>query len=149
MKESYFSGLAFSLTLGILGYFKYLNFFMENFELAFTSLGFAINTKSLNIILPVGISFYTFQALGYIIDVYKHRLDPEKDLITFAAFICFFPKLLAGPIESATNLLPQFLTKRHFEYTQAAAGLKQILWGCFQESSHSQQLCKVRKFYLQ
>jgi len=121
------------VNLGFLGFFKYYNFFLDNFKSAFTFFGSEINTNSLNIILPVGISFYTFQTLSYTIDVYKKRLEPTKDFISFAAFVSFFPQLVAGPIERATNLLPQMLSKRKFEYSEAVDGLKQILWGLFKK----------------
>tara|TARA_R100000935_G_scaffold9585_1_gene19419 strand:+ start:192 stop:1631 length:1440 start_codon:yes stop_codon:yes gene_type:complete len=121
------------VNLGFLGFFKYYNFFLDNFKSAFTFFGFEINANSLNIILPVGISFYTFQTLSYTIDVYKKRLEPTKDFISFAAFVSFFPQLVAGPIERATNLLPQILNKRKFEYNEAVDGLRQILWGLFKK----------------
>ena len=92
-----------------------------------------INANSLNIILPVGISFYTFQTLSYTIDIYKKKLEPTKDFIAFSAFVCFFPQLVAGPIERATNLLPQFFKKRIFEYQKAVDGVRQILWGMFKK----------------
>ena len=92
-----------------------------------------INANSLNIILPVGISFYTFQTLSYTIDVYKKKLDPTDDFIAFSAFVCFFPQLVAGPIERATNLLPQFYNNRIFEYQKAVDGMRQILWGLFKK----------------
>jgi alginate O-acetyltransferase complex protein AlgI len=121
------------VNLGFLGFFKYYNFFLDNFKTAFTFFGSEINANSLDIILPVGISFYTFQTLSYTIDVYKKRLEPTKDFISFAAFVSFFPQLVAGPIERATNLLPQILSKRKFEYTEAVDGLRQILWGLFKK----------------
>jgi len=121
------------VNLGFLGFFKYYNFFLDNFKSAFTFFGSEINANSLNIILPVGISFYTFQTLSYTIDVYKKRLEPSKDFISFAAFVSFFPQLVAGPIERATNLLPQMLSKRKFEYNEAVDGLRQILWGLFKK----------------
>ena len=121
------------VNLGFLGFFKYYNFFLENFVTAFTFLGNSINPQGLNIILPVGISFYTFQTLSYSIDVYKIKLEPTKDFIAFMAFVSFFPQLVAGPIERATHLLPQFYKKRHFEYNKAADGLRQILWGLFKK----------------
>jgi D-alanyl-lipoteichoic acid acyltransferase DltB (MBOAT superfamily) len=121
------------VNLGFLGFFKYYNFFLDNFVTAFTFFGSAINTNSLNIILPVGISFYTFQTLSYSIDVYKQKLEPTKDFIAFAAFVTFFPQLVAGPIERATHLLPQFYTKRKFEYNNAVDGMRQILWGLFKK----------------
>ena len=121
------------INLGFLGFFKYYNFFVENFITAFTFFGCNINANSLNIILPVGISFYTFQTLSYSIDVYKKKLEPTKDFIAFAAFVSFFPQLVAGPIERATNLLPQFYKKRTFNYSNAIDGLRQILWGLFKK----------------
>ena len=121
------------VNLGFLGFFKYHNFFLENFSSAFSLFGSEIKTTSLDIILPVGISFYTFQTLSYTLDVYKRKLQPTKDFISFAAFVCFFPQLVAGPIERATNLLPQFTKKRNFDYEKAVDGMRQILWGLFKK----------------
>ena len=119
--------------IGILCYFKYANFFIENFIEAFSVFGLELHTSTLKIILPVGISFYTFQTLSYTIDVYRKKLEPTKDFIAFAAFVSFFPQLVAGPIERATNLLPQFYKNRTFSYEQAVNGLRQILWGFFKK----------------
>ena len=121
------------VNLGFLGFFKYYNFFLENFVDAFSLFGMEINSNSLNIILPVGISFYTFQTLSYTTDVYNRKLEPTKDFIAFSAFVCFFPQLVAGPIERATNLLPQFYKKRTFDYHKAVDGMRQILWGLFKK----------------
>jgi alginate O-acetyltransferase complex protein AlgI len=121
------------VNLGFLGFFKYYNFFLDNFIMAFSFFGTPINAQGLNIILPVGISFYTFQTLSYTIDVYKRKLEPTKDFIAFTAFVSFFPQLVAGPIERATNLLPQFYKNRRFEYDKAVDGLRQILWGLFKK----------------
>jgi D-alanyl-lipoteichoic acid acyltransferase DltB (MBOAT superfamily) len=121
------------VNLGFLGFFKYYNFFLDNFIAAFTFFGSEIKPNSLNIILPVGISFYTFQTLSYTIDVYKRKLEPTKDFIAFSAFVSFFPQLVAGPIERATNLLPQFYKKRKFDLVSASDGLRQILWGLFKK----------------
>lgn len=121
------------VNLGFLGFFKYYNFFLDNVNTAFNFFGYQFNTTTLNIILPVGISFYTFQTLSYTIDVYKEKLKPTKDIIAFSAFVCFFPQLVAGPIERATKLLPQFYVKRKFSYQQATDGLRQILWGLFKK----------------
>jgi len=120
-----------SVNLGLLGFFKYYNFFLDNFVEAFSFFGKDIPANSLNIILPVGISFYTFQTLSYSIDVFRKKMDPTKDFFAFAAFVSFFPQLVAGPIERATNLLPQFFKQRTFDYTDAVNGLRQILWGLF------------------
>lgn len=117
------------VNLGFLGFFKYFNFFIDNFTAAFSFLGSPIQATSLNIILPVGISFYTFQTLSYSIDVYRRNLEPTKDIVAFFAFVSFFPQLVAGPIERASNLLPQFYKKRTFDYAKAVDGLRQILWG--------------------
>ena len=121
------------VNLGFLGFFKYYNFFLDNFITAFSFFGTPINAQGLNIILPVGISFYTFQTLSYTIDVYRRKLESTQDFIAFTAFVSFFPQLVAGPIERATNLLPQFYKKRTFEYNKAVDGLRQILWGLFKK----------------
>jgi len=125
--------LSLFLNLGLLGFFKYCNFFIANFKSAFTFFGHPLDAPSLNIILPVGISFYTFQTLSYGIDVYRRKLEPTKDIIAFLAFVSFFPQLVAGPIERATHLLPQFYTKRIFNYDRAVIGMRLILWGFFKK----------------
>ncbi|MGH1364545.1 MAG: MBOAT family O-acyltransferase [Calditrichia bacterium] len=119
------------VNLGFLGFFKYYNFFLDSFINAFSLFGTEIQANSLNIILPVGISFYTFQTLSYSIDVYKRKLEPTKDFIAFAAFVSFFPQLVAGPIERAKNLLPQFYVKRTFAYNLFSGGVKLIIVGFF------------------
>lgn len=121
------------VNLGFLGFFKYYNFFLDNFITAFSFFGADINPSSLNIILPVGISFYTFQTLSYTIDVYKRKIEPTQDFIAFSAFVSFFPQLVAGPIERATQLLPQFYKERRFDYSKAVDGMRQILWGLFKK----------------
>lgn len=121
------------VNLGFLGFFKYFNFFTQGFADAFTFFGQTIEPSRLNIILPVGISFYTFQTLSYTIDVYRKKLEPTKDPIAFFAFVSFFPQLVAGPIERAANLLPQFYKKRVFKSDLAIDGLQQILWGLFKK----------------
>ena len=132
-KRKYWLALSLIVNLGLLGIFKYYNFFVDNFVEAFSFFGYSIQTNSLKIILPVGISFYTFQTLSYSIDVYRRKLEPTKDFISFTAFVSFFPQLVAGPIERATNLLPQFYVKRKFSYDLAINGLRQILWGLFKK----------------
>lgn len=121
------------VNLGFLGFFKYYNFFLENFLLSFRFFGYTINGQGLNIILPVGISFYTFQTLSYSIDVYKYKMKPTRDIVSFLAFVSFFPQLVAGPIERAVNLLPQFYKRRIFVYEEAVDGMRQILWGLFKK----------------
>jgi D-alanyl-lipoteichoic acid acyltransferase DltB (MBOAT superfamily) len=121
------------VNLGILGFFKYFNFFIENFVEVFRLFGMELNSSTLNIILPVGISFYTFQTLSYTIDVYRRKLNATNDFVSFAAFVSFFPQLVAGPIERATHLLPQFYLNRKFDYAKAVDGMRQILWGLFKK----------------
>ena len=117
------------LNIAILGVFKYYNFFIENLDALCGSLGWHLDWVTMNIILPVGISFYTFQALSYTIDVYQKKLPATHNPVEFFAYISFFPQLVAGPIERATNLLPQFQHQRHFDYAKAVDGMRQILWG--------------------
>ena len=118
----------------VLGVFKYYNFFVDSWVDLFSSVGYEINSIwTLNIILPVGISFYTFQTMSYTIDIYKRKLEPTKDFISFASFVSFFPQLVAGPIERASNLLPQILKKREFKYEQAVQGFRLIIWGMFKK----------------
>ncbi len=120
--------------LGILGFFKYYNFFIDSWVNLFSSVGYQIKSVwSLNIILPVGISFYTFQTMSYTIDIYRKKLEPTKDFISFASFVSFFPQLVAGPIERASNLLPQILKKRIFNYGQGIQGFRLIVWGMFKK----------------
>jgi D-alanyl-lipoteichoic acid acyltransferase DltB (MBOAT superfamily) len=119
--------------LGVLGFFKYFNFFASSAERSAEMLGWHLDTFTLSIILPVGISFYTFQALGYTIDVYRGRLPAVRDFVEFLGFITFFPQLVAGPIERATNLLVQFQHERRFDSTAAADGARQMLWGFFKK----------------
>ena len=118
------------INLGILGVYKYYDFFATQFAELF---GIQSDFLLLHLILPVGISFYTFQALSYSIDVYRKQIEPTHDIVAFTAFLSFFPQLVAGPIERATNLLPQFQKKRTFDYTQAVDGMRQILWGLFKK----------------
>ncbi|PTX42624.1 D-alanyl-lipoteichoic acid acyltransferase DltB (MBOAT superfamily) [Christiangramia gaetbulicola] len=132
-KRKYLLWSSLFANLGVLAVFKYFNFFIENVSNAFSFFGADWSMSSLNIILPVGISFYTFQTLSYTIDVYRGNLKPTTNIITFATFVSFFPQLVAGPIERATNLLPQFEIKRKFNYEEATDGLRQILWGLFKK----------------
>lgn len=122
-----------TLNLGMLGFFKYCNFFIDSFVHAFSTVGITLQSSTLNIILPVGISFYTFQTLSYTIDIYKRNLKATDDPMAFLAFVSFFPQLVAGPIERASNLLPQFYVERKFDSDKAADGMRQILWGLFKK----------------
>lgn len=120
--------------LGVLGFFKYYNFFVDNWVRLFESLGYVYaDTWLLEIILPVGISFYTFQTMSYTIDVYRQKVQPTSDLISFATYVAFFPQLVAGPIERASHLLPQMLHRRVFSYEHAVQGVHLIIWGLFKK----------------
>lgn len=121
------------LNLLILGVFKYYNFFLTSLQEGLNGFGIQPGWVTLNLILPVGISFYTFQALSYSIDVYKKKMEPTRDIVAFFAFVSFFPQLVAGPIERATHLLPQFERERSFDYGKAVDGLRQMLWGFFKK----------------
>lgn len=125
--------LSIVINLGFLGFFKYYNFFIESFADLLGGMGFKVNIWLLNVILPVGISFYTFHGLSYVIDVYKKRIRAERSFIDYAVFVSYFPLLVAVPIERATHLLPQIQKKRTFSYEQAADGMRQILWGFFKK----------------
>ena len=132
-RRKYLLWVSLAFNLGLLGFFKYYNFFIDNWIEAWGMLGVEMHRSSLQIILPVGISFYTFQTLSYSIDVYRKKLTPTKNFIAFASFVSFFPQLVAGPIERATNLLPQFYKQRKFSYDLASSGIKLILWGLFKK----------------
>jgi D-alanyl-lipoteichoic acid acyltransferase DltB (MBOAT superfamily) len=132
-KKIFWLWLSIGINLGFLGVFKYYNFFAGSFADGLALLGLKVNPGSLNIILPVGISFYTFHGLSYVIDLYKNRIKPERNFIDYSVFVSFFPLLVAGPIERATHLLPQILKKREFNYSKAVDGLRQILWGLFKK----------------
>lgn len=125
--------LSLLVNLGMLGFFKYYNFFIESFQDAFSLFGQPLELRGLSIVLPVGISFYTFQTLSYTIDVYRERITPSKDLLAFATYVAFFPQLVAGPIERASHFLPQVLRKRKFNYKWAVSGVSLIIWGLFKK----------------
>ena len=125
--------VSLGVNLGILGYFKYANFFIENWIAAWQSVGITMHAATLQIILPVGITFYTFQTLSYSIDIYRGKLKATREPVAFAAFVAFFPQLVAGPIERATNLLPQITAPRKFTFEQGRDGMRLILWGMFKK----------------
>jgi D-alanyl-lipoteichoic acid acyltransferase DltB (MBOAT superfamily) len=125
--------LSICINLGFLGFFKYYNFFAGNFAHAFGNLGINVSPWILTIVLPVGISFYTFHGISYIIDVYHERINPTRNFVDYAVFVSFFPLLVAGPIERARHLLPQVQSARKFDYSKAVDGMRQILWGLFKK----------------
>lgn len=126
-------GINIGINIAILCFFKYFNFFSENLKLLFSQFGFQLDWFTLEVLLPVGISFYTFQAISYPIDVYYRKIRATNNFLAFTAFISFFPQLVAGPIERSTQLLPQFLKPRVFDYAKAVSGMRQILWGFFKK----------------
>ena len=136
-----------SLNLGILFYFKYFDFLLANLNMVITRMGFPMLEKPFEIVLPVGISFYTFQALGYTVDVYRGEVEPEKNLFRYALFVSFFPQLVAGPIERSKNLLwqirriPTMSFRRLWNYERIASGLILMLWGYFQKLVLADRLC--------
>jgi D-alanyl-lipoteichoic acid acyltransferase DltB (MBOAT superfamily) len=132
-RKQLFLWLSIVNNLLILGIFKYYNFFAESAKDLFNSIGFEVNPYFLNIALPVGISFYTFHGMSYVFDIYRGKTTPVGNVIEYAVFVSFFPLLVAGPIERATNLLPQVQKKREFNYTQAVQGMRLILWGFFKK----------------
>jgi alginate O-acetyltransferase complex protein AlgI len=122
-------GLVFNI--GVLGYFKYYNFFFESFVDFFNMFNANLEYSPLKILLPLGVSFFTFQMLGYILDLYRERIEPSHNLLAFSVYVAFFPKLLAGPIERAQRFLPQIEIQRNFDVSLVTDGLRQILWGLF------------------
>ncbi len=127
-------GISLTTNLGILGFFKYYDFFINSAMEFLQTIGLQANFHTLAIILPVGISFYTFQTLSYTIDIYRRKITPTHNVIAYFAFVSFFPQLVAGPIERASHLLPQFLQRKVFDLEQAKDGLRQILWGLFKKT---------------
>ncbi len=134
--------LSISVNLGFFCFFKYFDFFSTSFAEAASNLGLKIDPWTLKLILPVGISFYTFHGLSYIIDIYFNRVKAERNFITYGVFVSFFPLLVAGPIERAHHLLPQIQKKRNFNYQQSIRGLQQILWGLFKKIVIAYQCAK-------
>jgi D-alanyl-lipoteichoic acid acyltransferase DltB (MBOAT superfamily) len=132
-EKKFWFWLSIIINLGFLGVFKYYNFFAESFAGLLTQFGLTVHLSTLNVILPVGISFYTFHGLSYVIDIYYNRIRAEKNYIDYAVFVSFFPLLVAGPIERATHLLPQIQRKREFNLANSVDGLRQILWGLFKK----------------
>jgi D-alanyl-lipoteichoic acid acyltransferase DltB (MBOAT superfamily) len=126
-------GISCAFSLGLLGFFKYFNFFADNLRLLAVALSWQVDLPTLRVILPAGISFYTFQTLSYVIDVYRRQLPATRNLIDYLAYVSFFPQLVAGPIERAPRLLPQFRNKRRFDYADSVEGCRLILWGCFKK----------------
>ncbi|AWH83776.1 membrane-bound O-acyltransferase family protein [Flavobacterium album] len=125
--------ISVGLNLSFLGFFKYYNFFIESFADLLRSMGMSPHYSTLNIILPIGISFYTFHGLSYVFDIYNRRIQPTYNLVNYTLFVSFFPLLVAGPIERATHLLPQIEKPRVFRYEKAVDGLRQMLWGLFKK----------------
>lgn len=135
--------LSVAISLGILGFFKYFNFFIDSAGVLLKTVGFQPNLPVLRIILPVGISFYTFQTLSYTIDIYRKKLEPTKNFFDFALFVAFFPQLVAGPIERASNLLPQISKPRHMTYEKTLSGLNLVLLGYFKKVAIADTLAPI------
>lgn len=133
LRKKVFMWMSVATNLGLLGFFKYFNFFIESWRDAWLLLGVEMDVNTLQIILPLGISFYTFQSMSYTLDIYNGKLKPSGSLLDFAAYVAFFPQLVAGPIERASKLLPQISALKKFDYQQAVEGLRLILWGFFKK----------------
>jgi alginate O-acetyltransferase complex protein AlgI len=133
-KRRFILAISLVTSLGILGFFKYFNFFVSSADSLLHSLGFQVNDLTLQIVLPIGISFYTFQTLSYTVDVYRGDVSVEKNLITFALYVSFFPQLVAGPIERAPRFLPQFRRPNPVSATMVYDGFYLILWGLFKKT---------------
>lgn len=142
-RKQLFLWLSIVNNLLLLGVFKYYNFFAESARDLFNSIGFEVNPYFLNIVLPVGISFYTFHGMSYVFDIYRGKITPVNDLVEYSVFVSFFPLLVAGPIERATNLLPQVQEKREFNYEQAVQGIRLILWGFFKKIVIADSLASI------
>lgn len=142
-REKWVVAGSLAINLGILFFYKYFNFINESLKYTFSELGITYEVSNLDILLPVGISFYTFQALGYTIDVYRGNIKAERNLGKYALFVSFFPQLVAGPIERSTNLLPQFYNKQSLKYENVKSGLLLILWGIFQKLMIADRLAIV------
>jgi D-alanyl-lipoteichoic acid acyltransferase DltB (MBOAT superfamily) len=139
--------LSFVGNLGMLGLFKYFNFFAANLQALAQSVGLHLDPVTLNVILPAGISFYTFQTMSYTIEIYRGQLKPTRDLLSYLTFVSFFPHLVAGPIMRASNLLPQIAAERRFDHDQAVDGCRQILWGFFKKIALADALASVVDHY--
>ncbi|HEX8269211.1 MAG TPA: MBOAT family O-acyltransferase [Flavobacterium sp.] len=132
-RKKFWFWLSIIINLGFLAVFKYFNFFAASFGDMLSGFGYHADPWMLDVILPVGISFYTFHGLSYVIDIYKDRIKPEYNFVEYSVFVSFFPLLVAGPIERATHLLPQIKVRRVFDYAYASEGMRQILWGLFKK----------------
>ena len=132
-KKRFWFWLSVIINLGLLGIFKYYNFFVESFASGLSQIGFHVNVWTLSVILPVGISFYTFHGLSYVIDIYKGRIKAERNFVDYSLFVSYFPLLVAGPIERATHLLPQIKVQRKFEAEKAIRGIELMIWGFFKK----------------
>lgn len=146
-RRKLFLGISLVAQLGLLGFFKYYDFFAASFADVLQAMGIQASPRLLHIILPVGISFYTFQTLSYVIDVYQRKLSPTRNIIDFLAFVSFFPQLVAGPIERAANMIPQFAKARAFRYDEAVDGLRLMLWGFFKKLVIADTLAKLVDAY--
>ena len=139
-KRKFLLAISITVNIGLLAFFKYFNFFIESANDLLLTFGFNSSINTLRIILPVGISFYTFQTLSYTIDIYRQKIEPTRSVLTFFTFVAFFPQLVAGPIERAARLIPQFENPLRFSYPQASSGLKMMLWGFFKKMVIADQL---------
>lgn len=135
--------LSVVLGVGILLYFKYLNFFIESFAALFNTFGLQTNVSTFNIIMPIGVSFFTFKLISYAVEIHRERIEPSKDFVEFSTYIAFFPTILSGPIDRPNKFIPQLQKKREFDYNIAVDGCRQILWGLFTKMVIADNIAKV------
>lgn len=132
-KSSLLTSLGVLTGVGLLVYFKYFNFFIDSFSSLLNAIGLNSNIGTFNIILPLGISFFTFKLISYIIEIYRGKIEPSRDIVAFSTYIAFFPTILSGPIDRPNTFIPQLQKKRTFDYNLVVDGCRQILWGLFQK----------------
>lgn len=140
---SYITTLGVALGVGVLFYFKYLNFFAESFARLLNAIGFHVSWNTLNVVLPIGVSFFTFKLISYIIEIHREHIKPCKDFIEFGTYIAFFPTILSGPIDKPNKFIPQLGNVRFFDYGLAVDGCRQILWGMFTKMCISDNLAPI------
>ena len=147
-RASQITTLGVLLGLGVLFYFKYLNFFADSFASLFRGIGFNVSWTTINVVLPIGVSFFTFKLISYVIEIHREHMEPCKDFVKFAAYVAFFPTILSGPIDRPNKFIPQMGGGRDLDYSLAVSGLRQILWGLFLKMCVADRLCSYTDFIL-
>lgn len=141
--SSWLTVLGVAMGVSLLVYFKYFNFFIESFSSVFNAIGFQTHFKTFDIIMPLGVSFFTFKLISYVVEVHRGKIEPTRDFVAFATYVAFFPTIMSGPIDRPNNFIPQLKSKRPFNYQLAVDGCRQILWGLFQKVVIADNLAKI------